>query len=209
MYQPVLVLSFAAAVAVAATVAIASIALARKGPTRWLLFMALFAAITAFGFAATLGGLRFNFTPSMPLGIYRLNPLPQDAIERQMLVAVCAPSSMVKLGRGRGYLSGGPCAGATEPLLKTVAAVAGDSVAVSFRGVTVNGRLLPNSKPVAFDWAGRELSSSPAVHRRIPQGTIWVYADHPRSWDSRYWGPVTVRNVLAKATPVLVATSRR
>lgn len=208
MYQPVLVLSFAAAVAVAATVAIASMVFAQKRTTRWLLIMGLFAAITGVGVAATLSGLRFNFTPSMPLGIYRLNPLPQDAIQRQMLVAVCAPSSMVKLGRRRGYLSGGPCAGDTEPLLKTVVAVAGDRVDVWCRGVTVNGRLLHNSKPLAIDRAGRELSSSPAVHRRIPQGTIWVYADHPRSWDSRYWGPVTVRNVLAKAIPVLVATSR-
>ncbi|MBC5815045.1 MAG: conjugative transfer signal peptidase TraF [Candidatus Eremiobacteraeota bacterium] len=203
-----LVLSFAAAVAVAATVAIASIAFARRGPTRWLLFMALFAAITGVGVAATLSGLRFNFTPSMPLGIYRFNPLPQDAIQRQMLVAVCAPSSMVKLGRRRGYLSGGPCLGATEPLLKTVAAVAGDNVAVSFRGVTVNGRLLHNSKPLAIDRAGRELSPSLPVQRRIPNGAIWVYADHPHSWDSRYWGPVGVRNVLARVVPVLVKTRR-
>ncbi len=208
MYQPELVLSFAATVAVVATVTIASIAFARKRTTRWLLLMALFAAITGVGVVATLCGLRFNFTPSMPLGIYRLSQLPQDAIKRQMLVAVCAPSSMVKLGRRRGYVSGGPCAGDAEPLLKTVAAVPGDSVHVSLRGVTVNGRLLPNSKPLAFDRAGRKLSSSLPVHRRVPQGTIWVYADHPHSWDSRYWGPVAVRTVSARVVPLLVTTRR-
>src|ERR1700730_18467688 len=73
----------------------------------------------------------FNFTPSMPIGIYRLTPLSKSGVERGSFVAVCAPPVAAELGRRRGYLTAGPCPTAAEPLLKAVAAVAGVSVTVS------------------------------------------------------------------------------
>jgi type IV secretory pathway protease TraF len=67
---------------------------------------------------------------------------------------------------------------------------------------------LRESKLLAFDRAGRRLVSWPRGHFRISRGTIWLHADHERSWDSRYWGPAPARNVLAKVVPVLINARR-
>ena len=57
----------------------------------------------------------------MPLGIYRLEPLPAAGVVRGMVVAVCAPDDAAELGRRRGYLATGPCPHDSELLLKVVA----------------------------------------------------------------------------------------
>jgi conjugative transfer signal peptidase TraF len=162
------------------------------------------AALLILGNLIAGAGLRLNASASIPPGIYRFTGISPHEIRRGMLVAVCAPSGAAQLGRRRGYVSSGECAENSEPLLKTVAAVAGDDIAISPSGVSVNGRLLRDSKPLAFDHAGRPLVSWPPGHFRTSRGAIWLHADHERSWDSRYWGPVPARNVLAKAVPVLV-----
>lgn len=146
----------------------------------------------------------FNLTPSMPIGIYRLTPLSKSGVERGGFVAVCAPPVAAELGRRRGYLAAGRCPTAAEPLLKVVAAVAGDSVTVSANGVTVNGCLLPHSRALSHDAAGRRLSPWPQGHYRLSRGDFWLYADNDRSWDSRYWGPGQAAAVRAMAFPLLV-----
>jgi len=153
--------------------------------------------------------LRVNFTPSMPLGIYRLKPLPTSGVARGMVVAVCAPDAAADLGRRRGYLSSGPCPHDTEQLLKVVAGVPGDHVAVSPDGVAVNGCPLPDSRPIALDRAGRRLSPWPRSDDHLGWGQVWLYAGNSRSWDSRYWGPGALGDIIARAIPVLVVPSPR
>jgi conjugative transfer signal peptidase TraF len=165
-------------------------------------------ALASGSYAVAVIGIRLNFTPSMPLGIYRFMEVSPHEISRGMLVAVCAPLDAAKLGRRRGYLSGGECAGSSEPLLKTVAAVGGDFVAVSRIGVSVNGCLLADSKPLRFDRAGRPVTSWPVGRHRVSRGSIWLYAANEQSWDSRYWGPAPARNALAKVAPILINVRR-
>lgn len=38
---------------------------------------------------------------------------------------------------------------------------------------------------------------------RVPANHIFVLGSHPRSYDSRYWGPLHVREAFARAQPVL------
>jgi conjugative transfer signal peptidase TraF len=90
-------------------------------------------------------------------------------------------------------------------LLKVVAAVAGDVVAVSVNGVVVNGHPLPRSRPLSLDGAGRRLSRWPEGRYRLGLGQLWLYADNARSWDSRYWGPAALVHVKARAVPLLVS----
>ncbi len=94
-----------------------------------------------------------------------------------------------------------------ESLLKVVAGVPGDDVAVSVDGVAVNGCLLPDSRPNARDRVGRRISPWPRGDYRLGWGKVWLYAGNPRSWDSRYWGPGFLRDVMAKAAPLFVAPS--
>ena len=209
MSQPALVLLLALGFAAAVTVVIATAASARRPRFgRSILTFMLGAALLILGNLIADAGLRFNASASMPRGIYRFASVSPREVHRGMLVAVCAPSGAAQLGRRRGYVSSGECPENSEPLLKTVAAVAGDDVAISPSGVDVNGRLLRDSEPLAFDRAGHPLASWQLGHFRISRGTIWLYADHERSWDSRYWGPAPARNVLAKAVPVLINAYR-
>jgi conjugative transfer signal peptidase TraF len=202
--QAVLVLLLSLALALLAVAAFASGTQARKSK-RTLRVMAFAPAIVVIGCVVVASGLRFNFTPSMPLGIYRLAPVPKSGVQRGTFVAVCAPLDAAELGRRRGYLAAGPCSADTELLLKVVAAVAGDVVAVSVNGVVVNGHPLPRSRPLSLDGAGRRLSRWPEGRYRLGLGQLWLYADNARSWDSRYWGPAALVHVKARAVPLLVS----
>jgi conjugative transfer signal peptidase TraF len=195
-------LAFAFAVGFLASLAIATAAFVRMPIGRALRVAAVLVAIVVLDRVIVVSGLRFNVTSSMPVGIYRLAPIPRAGVQRGMLVAACAPLNAAQLGRRRGYLSSGECAGNTEPLLKTIVAIAGDNVSTSESGIIVDGRLLRDSKPVSLDSAGRRLVPWPPGYDRLRPNQVWLYADHPKSWDSRYWGPA--RNVLARVIPVVI-----
>lgn len=72
------------------------------------------------------------------------------------------------------------------------------------RKTSTNGCLLPESVPVPFDRAGRRLEPWPAGRYRLRRDQLWLFADNPRSWDSRYWGPGSTADIRALALPLLV-----
>src|SRR5579863_1545836 len=74
-----------------------------------------------------------------------------------------------------------------------------DEVDISANGVLVNGYLLPHSRPAPRDRVGRELAAWPVGRYRLNLGHIWLYAANDRSWDSRYWGPISSTDIVAKA----------
>lgn len=203
MSQPVFVLSFALAFGALATALIARSASVNTQGRCVVRVLVYSATAVSIGYVIVSLHLRFNFTSSMAVGVYRLVPLPQGGVQRGMTVAACAPPDAAELSRRRGYLASGPCAYGTELLLKAVVATSGDEVALSRAGIAVNQCLLPNSRPLSHDAAGRRLLSWPQEHVLLTQGQLWLYADNVRSWDSRYWGPVRVADVVAKAVPVL------
>lgn len=205
MSQPLFVLSFAAAFGAAIATLIARLARVNGRAVRAVVLAAVAAIVGASAVAIIGSRLRVNFTPSMPVGIYRLEPLPAAGVVRGMVVAVCAPDDAADLGRRRGYVSTGPCPHDSELLLKVVAGVPGDDVVVSGHGVVVNGCLLPDSRPIAKDRAGHRTSLWSRGDYHHGRGEVWLYAENPRSWDSRYWGPVPLTLVQARASPLLVA----
>lgn len=204
MGQPVLTATFAIAIAVSFTAAIAIVTLTAKTLSRAVKLIGV-VAVMAFAVAALQrANLRVNFTGSMPIGIYLLAPLQPNGVKRGMLIAGCAPTRAAQIGRQRDYLGVGPCADDTELLLKSVMAVAGDVVDVSQTGVAVNGCLLPRSHPARRDRSGRPLSAWPNGRYLMGPNQVWLYASVDRSWDSRYWGPVSVAHNDSEALPLLV-----
>ena len=164
-----------------------------------VLLLANVALIAAYG-----AGLRINTTASMPEGVYRLRAIRSGPIERGTIVAICPSPAVLAIAAPRHYFEQGPCPGDVEPLLKHVAAVAGDRVDVSDRGVRVNGEPLPNSGRLQRDCAGRPLKRIPAGRYAIAPNEVWLYAPVARSWDSRYFGPVPIAGIVGTATPVLI-----
>jgi conjugative transfer signal peptidase TraF len=154
---------------------------------------------------ADLVGLRINGTASMPEGLWHVGA-PVAPFRRGEIVTLCPPDTLPFLeAAARGYLPAGFCPGGFEPLVKPIAAIAGDLVTVSAAGVTVNGAPVPGTAPLAADSAGRPLSPFPAGAYRVAPGALWLLSGHDsRSFDSRYFGPVPASNVQGVARPLWV-----
>jgi conjugative transfer signal peptidase TraF len=89
-------------------------------------------------------------------------------------------------------------------VVKVVAALEGSEVNVTAAGVRVDGEALPRSRPLAEDRGGRPLHSYQAGVHRLVRGEVWLYSPYEaRSWDSRYFGPIPIENVLFVVEPVL------
>jgi conjugative transfer signal peptidase TraF len=161
----------------------------------------LMMATLAVGEAA---GLRINATASMPRGLWRVQA--RESIARGAIVTFCPPDQAdIREAAHRGYISRGGCPGGYEPLVKPVAAIAGDLVAVTLKGIAVDGKPVAGTEALAEDEAGRPLHSIPIGAYRVESGEVWLLSGHdPRSFDSRYFGPVPAANVTGVAHPLWV-----
>lgn len=153
---------------------------------------------------ASASGYRINWTPSLPQGIWKVTPL-RKPVQRGQIVSICpVDTSVFQMAHSRQYLSWGPCPGGYISLLKPVCAVAGDQVVISRQGIAVNGIVLPNSTAATRDSAGRPLNPLQPGTYKVKPGTIWLVSNYPKSFDSRYFGPLPSANILGTARPVWV-----
>ncbi len=148
----------------------------------------------AFGFL----GIRFNSSLSLPVGLYVVT-----TDEHANLVEFCPSEPFGSLSISRAYRDQGVCADGAAPLLKPVVASSGDSVELSPAGISVNGRLLPNTAPLSKDSKGRQLQPWGFGRYAVSSGTVWVASSyHPRSFDSRYFGPVPTSAIRHRVKPL-------
>jgi conjugative transfer signal peptidase TraF len=139
--------------------------------------------------------LAANVSDSMPIGLYHVEPVTRP-VRSGDIVEVCPPPEADRLAVSRHYLlRKGPCSFGSIYLLKIVVAVGGDTVEARRDAIVVNGKALPNSATLTVDRQGKPL---PQVARRVyhlrPR-QLWLWTPNPRSWDSRYYGPVPEANV--------------
>jgi conjugative transfer signal peptidase TraF len=159
---------------------------ARLRKSRHTVLLAIGVAIAVFQLGGVFG-LRINTSPSLPMGLYIITA---DADAN--LVEFCPAEPFATLSIVRGYRDPGACRDGAAPLLKPVIARSGDVVEVSTRGISVNGALMPNTAPLATDTKGRPLEAWPYGRYIVSPGAIWVASSyHPRSFDSRYFGPLS------------------
>ena len=134
-------------------------------------------ATAIFAIVAKSSGLVLNVTGSMPDLVYKLG-----LGEKGSLVSFCSPIPHPSIGHGA-------CPDGSMPLIKRVVGVAGDLVTATDAGIDINGQPVPNSRPLDLD-----TKESALPHLRgsfsLKQGEIWAAGEHPKSFDSRYFGPV-------------------
>lgn len=157
---------------------------------RWILPLLAVSTIAA---AAGVGRpwLLANTTASEPRGLY-IGALAAPAVGR--LVAFQAPAAAF------------PYAGRT-PILKAVAAGPGDLVCTTSGRLAINGR---DRAPIArVDHTGRPLPRW--IGCRLLRGDeLFVFSDRvPNSLDSRYFGPVSTRQVLGVYTRLPLLSEAR
>ena len=145
-------------------------------------------------------GFRINWTPSYPLGLWRISPLNRP-VHLGDRIFICPPDTETfQQARTRGYLRRGLCPGWLSPLIKTVAALPGQRVEIG-RTVVIDGHALSHSTLQPVDGSGRVLTS--AVGGIVPPGMVFLHSPYRGSYDSRYFGPVPAAGVLGLAEPVL------
>ena len=130
--------------------------------------------------------VRLNLSPSVPRGLYRLTAV-RAPLARGTLVMLPVPASMQPW---RPWL---------VPLLKPVAAVAGDWVCVRDAHVWVHGQDYGLQHAQA---AGQWLPQWRGC-RVLEEGEVFLASPAPKSLDSRYFGIVRITALTAQAIPVL------
>lgn len=157
--------------------------------------------IPAMLFAAGYGaGLRINWTPSYPLGIWQIVPLSRPVHVGDRIFICPLDTETFRQARARGYVRRGLCPGWFSPLIKTVVALSGQRVEIG-QTVAIDGRELPDSTLQPLDGSGLVLT--PAAGGVVPPGMVFLHSPYRGSYDSRYFGPVPASGVLGLAEPVL------
>ena len=146
-------------------------------------------------------GVRFNTTESLPRGLYI------TTARETKLVEFCPPEPFASFALSRGYRNPGSCPDGGMPLLKPVVAIAGDLVEFSERGIAVNGHFFDNTAPLTTDSCGRPLTPWLFGNYRVAPGTVWVASSYsPKSFDSRYFGPIPVAAIQDHVRPMMTGS---
>lgn len=141
--------------------------------------------------------LVWNASASAPIGLYRVR---RAVIQRGDLVLVRTPNAVAKFAAERGYLPMG------VPLIKRVAAVAGDHVCATNGTISVNGNVVAHQLQV--DNAGRSLMRWQGCET-IKSGALFLLmVEAKTSFDSRYFGPVSKSCVIGKLAPLWIRCVR-
>ncbi len=148
-----------------------------------------------------LAGIIINTTPSLPMGIWRVDntaPILNPSL-RGRIVTFCPPDTeLFRAAKEQGILRVGRCRGAYTPLLKEVMGVPGDVIEYS-DGFLINGHRIPRSKILSLSQAVTRPFTGQLI---VPQGKIWIMSSFSAlSFDSRYFGLVSVNSLENIVTP--------
>lgn len=140
--------------------------------------------------------LVWNATPSFPTGLYYLDR-SASGLREGALVYFSEPLDALELARSRGYIP------ARGNFMKRIGALPGDEYCVDLEA----GRLFVNGAdygPVfEHDSTGRPLPT------RLRNGCALIPPHHflplspvPRSFDGRYYGPISLQAIEGSLTPI-------
>nr|WP_303657266.1 S26 family signal peptidase [Asticcacaulis aquaticus] len=134
----------------------------------------------------------YNASASAPLGFYHVRPI--KALNRGDLVLMTTPELVRDMADRRRYLP------ATVPMIKTVAALAGDEVCASDHRILINGR--PVATRQRHDAMSRPLPHWNGCHHLRSDEFFPLNTDAPHSFDGRYFGVVSVALIQGKLNPL-------
>ena len=162
------------------------------GELEGLLVRTALATACASALACLVGShLLWNWTPSLPLGLYWISPRREPNVGA--LVAFPVPGGVRALVRERRYLPPGAV------LVKRVVANASDDVCTEGGRLTVNGA--PLGAIATTDTCGRPLPHDTRCGP-LPSGVVFVASHLPTSFDSRTFGPVPLSELRGTVTPL-------
>ena len=134
--------------------------------------------------------LVYNGSQSVPIGLYSID---HSRPSRGDLVLVRPWPELAGLLARHDILPTG------VPLLKTVAALTDDNVCRQGSAIRINGVLA--AEILDSDARGQALSGWSSC-RNLVRGELFLLQPHPRSFDSRYFGPALSCDVIGIARPI-------
>jgi len=146
---------------------------------------AVLLALLAVSLVIVVTGFRWNWTPSAPIGLWRIN---NNSVMVGDSVIICPPSLYwINDLVDQNQVAPGYCSSGTVPFIKKVAAIGGDRFRMTRYGVFVNGTLIKGSKPVNASYISEKREGV------VSDGDVLVVSTyHPQSIDSRYFGPLSI-----------------
>ena len=169
---------------------------------RFLKFLSVsLISVIVIGAICFAAGIRINTSESIPMGIYRTSDEP---VKKGDFVLFCPPPGFVfDMAKERGYIAGGLCPGGYGYMMKDVAGTSGDIISFHDDGVHVNGVLLPKSRPLTADQAGRTLPHFQTDSYTLGRSEILLMSDAcGLSFDGRYFGPINRLQIKTVILPV-------
>jgi conjugative transfer signal peptidase TraF len=150
------------------------------------------AAITATARHQDLPPYVWNLTPSVPRGLYAVEP--PRSLRVTTLVVVRPPPPLASLLNRDGYLPRG------VPLLKRIFALSGQTVCRIGTQINVDGIAAATARE--RDGRGRRLPSWQGCRVIAEDEVFLMNWDKPDSFDGRYFGPLPMTAVVARAVPL-------
>ena len=138
--------------------------------------------------------LFINITPSEPRGVYRLRLHAPDQYVRGMYVIFPVPKEVESLVYGRGWLPKG------APFLKEIRGLVGDQVCILTHGLIINGQRI--GPVLAFDSHGLPLPQRQGCQRLELSQFFAASTYLDRSFDGRYFGPLSLLSIVGEAVPL-------
>ncbi|WP_144224680.1 S26 family signal peptidase [Mesorhizobium amorphae] len=135
--------------------------------------------------------LVWNVSASAPIGLYRVvsgTPLRGD------LVVAHPPKFIAGLAAERGYLP------TSVPLVKRVAALPREHVCAFYEAIIIGGEIV--ARRLRTDRQGRQLPWWNGCRALGPEEFFLLGVDSANSFDSRYFGPVPVKNIIGRVVPL-------
>ncbi|UCI32120.1 S26 family signal peptidase [Mesorhizobium sp. B4-1-4] len=144
-------------------------------------------------FAKPSPWLVWNASASAPVGLYFVSSATPA---RGDLVLVRTPDTVAVLAEKRSYLP------RNVPLVKRIAARPGEHVCTFDDAIIIRGEIV--ARRLATDTQGRALPWWNAC-RKLAAGEVFLLnGEAPRSFDSRYFGPVPATNVIGRLVPLWI-----
>lgn len=163
----------------------------RRGGAACLVLATMGASLGLLSFLPRAPSLVWNFTESVPTGLYWISdakPARDDIV------------ALVPTGATRDMLAALGVLPAGKVLLKRLSAVQDDVVCRSGASITINGAEAARARLTTGD--GHPLPAWSGCHV-LGADEILVLAPHPLSFDGRYLGPIEARQIIGVATPLI------
>jgi conjugative transfer signal peptidase TraF len=136
--------------------------------------------------------LVWNASASAPLGFYWIRR--DQAVSRGDLVLASLPEAARRLAAERSYLPAG------VPVIKRVAALAGDLVCAESGVVVINNRVA--ARTLLMDRKGRPLPACRGCRVLDDSEVFLLMEDVPDSFDSRYFGAIDATAIIGRLLPL-------